>query len=308
MSLDRRLVDSIKANFARRSTSRLREIAGAVAGGPWSPEALVAAKEVLADRLAGRVQEPANPIEDDAPPEATYDPDAFAVNLLLGLAAGLVGVGGPIDFPSIDLPRASDLPIAFGHSIAWFSVASTDTPAISAALRLRAAREATWADGMEAAHAGSVYITPPVGDWTLVLGTPLFPSPDPATNAIRPLLERLGRQFEEVQYFCTHPDLGLVAWARARRGEPLRGYCWFGARNLTLWDEGSPTDEENGLGFHLVAGQPPQLDDGNGQLVPFPDDAVHQLAHHWSIDPTTISREFKVPGAGVLGHLPTGGP
>ena len=61
-----------------------------------------------------------------------------------------------------------------------------------AALGLEETRAAAWAEGIAAASQASVFVTPPLGDWTLALGAALFP-PDQAETFIKPLLERLSR-------------------------------------------------------------------------------------------------------------------
>lgn len=160
-------------------------------------------------------------------------------------------------------------------------------------LGLRAARAATWAEGIEAARQGSVFVTPPLADWTLAAGAALFP-PDRAEAFVKPLLERLSRQFGDAQYFGTHRDAGLHLWARARQGRLVRGYGWFGEKRLTLWDEGAPTKEEHTLGF--------RFSDGRSADGIVPDEScVMQLASLWSIDPTSLDEDFKEPIMGLLG-------
>src|SRR5207249_2093071 len=132
-----------------------------------------------------------------------------------------------------------DLPVPFGPKMAWLAMETTDTAAAATALGLRQATHASWGQGIEAAHHGSVFVTAPVGDWILAVGTPLFQAPDGTAAALKPLLEQLGRQFTDAQYFCNHRDVGLYVWARARRGRLVRGYGWLGAQGCTLWEEGA---------------------------------------------------------------------
>src|SRR5437879_11016934 len=120
--------------------------------------------------------------------------------------------------------------------MAWLALDTTDSEAVATALGLRDARAATGAEGIGAAYQSSVFVTPPVADWTLAAGTALFP-PDRAEAFVKPLMERLSRQFGDAQYFCTHREVELHVWARARQGRLVRGYGWLGERGLTLWDE-----------------------------------------------------------------------
>jgi hypothetical protein len=155
----------------------------------------------------------------------------------------------------------------------------------------------------------------------LAVGAALFP-PGRADDFVKPLLERLSRQFGEAQYFCTHRDFGLQVWARARGGRLVRGYGWLGRKGLTLWDEGRPTKEERDLGLRPPAAEPAQdtnitsgvlrPDDritrrGRGEDVTPPDEGgLLQLASLWSIDPTTLGEQFKEPVTGWLGDVAWG--
>lgn len=298
MSQDRRLIDSIKASFARNSLARLREIARATDRGRWTAEATAAANELLRDRLAGRAPEPEFPDDIDRPPELTSNPGALALGVLGGLLTGALVI------PYIGRTEAPDLPVPFGHDMAWLCVRGTDTAAVARAMPVYEARTATWGDGIEAAHAGAVYISPPVAEWTFAVGTPFFQPPEQTSAGVAPLLERLSREFGEAQYFAHHTEFGLCAWGRATEGRLERGYGWLAARGVTFWDVGPPTAEEDGLGFRFVAGQPPQAEtDVPDELVPLPDDGVLHLAALWSLDPSTLDAEFKEPNSGLLGTL-----
>jgi hypothetical protein len=329
MSQDRDLIDNIKANFARKSSAQLQEIMRADDPERWSAEAIAAAGEVFKDRLAGRAEEPQVAEEEPAPPYR-YGPTDIAVGALASLTGLLTG------YLIIQYYRAGrlenpDQPLPFGPRTAWLALDSTDTEAVAKALGLREVRDVNWAQGVEAAYQSSVFITPPLGDWTLAVSTALFP-PDRVEGFVKPLLERLSRQFGDAQYFCTQQDIELHAWARARKGRLVRGYGWLGQASLTLWDEGAPTKEERDLGFHFfnptsicespkqrskeerdrgghfMNGPLPEIkqsDGGAPKDLTVPDEnCVMQLALLWSIDPTTLDEAYKEPAMGLLGRVP----
>jgi hypothetical protein len=149
---------------------------------------------------------------------------------------------------------------------------------------------------MKAAHQGSVFVTPPLGDWTLAAGTALFPL-DRADTFVKPLVERLSREFGDAQFYCTQQDIGLHVWARARKGRLARGFAWLGQQNLTLWDEGKQSREERDLGFPLLVAPAVKQEDS------FPDEgSVFQLASFWSIDPMSLDAEYREPVPGLLGR------
>jgi len=308
MSHDRQLLDTIKTGFARKSSAQLQEITQARNQERWSAEAIAAAGEVLQDRIAGRAQEPRVVEEEPPPPPSPPDPYSLAF-LALGAFDGLSGFTIMPVF-GVDYAGGADpdLPVPFGPKMAWLAVDTTNTEGVAAALGLARVRAATWAEGIAAAQQSSVFVTPPLADWSLAVGAALFP-PDRAEAFVKPLLERLSRQFGDAQYFCTQRDVELHVWARARQGRLVRGYGWLGEKGLILWDEGTETKEERDLGFRFLNREPPDVAQGDERVRKgrcFPDErCVMQLAFLWSIDPTTLDQEFKEPVMGLLGGLPT---
>ncbi len=288
MSQDRTLIDAIKSRFARKAAAQLQAVVQTGPNNHWSPEAVTAAAEVLADRRAGRAIEPADPEPDEAPPEYTYDPDLLALGLFAGLVAGVVVVPYAL---REQLPEL-DMPVPFGPRMAWLAVATADTAGVASAVGVRNPRAVAWLPGVEAAHRGSVFVTPPVGDWTLAVGTPLFHTPEATAAGVTAVLATLGRQFEEVQYFASHRDVGLLAWALVRDGQLVSGFATLGER--VLWDVGTPTPDEVELGLRPAGGQP-------DRVVPLSEDDLFQLAGFWSVDPNSLGVEFAEPAEGLLG-------
>ena len=306
MSLDRDLINTIKVTFAEYSSALLSEIVQSKDQERWSLEAGAAAREVLLDRETGQNQEPlvAKQPEPDPPPYTDPANLAFMFGAMaLGAAAGFVVIPVPWRVGREADPSNADQPLFFGPGMAWLALDTTDTEAVGAALGLRGTRAVTWAQGVNAAHRASVFVTPPLGDWTLVASTALFP-PNRAEAFVKPLVERLSRQFGDAQYFCTHGEVELHIWARARKGRLVRGYGWLGQKSLTLWDEGAETKEERDLGFQFFDGGAITTEPGLHRSVSRPDeDCVMQLAYLWSIDPTTLDQHFKEPVMGLLGSM-----
>jgi len=303
MNHDRHLIDTIKTHYARKSSAQLQVIVQAKNHDRWSPEALVAAGEVLQDRLAGRAQEPQVAEEEPDPPPYHYEPGETALGVLAGLLTGYLVI------PSYKRGEHedTDLPVPFGPKMAWLALDTTDTEAVATALGLVEVRTVTWAEGINAAQQASVFVTPPLGDWTLAVGAALF-LPDRAEAFVKPLLERLSRQFGDAQYFCTNRDVELHLWARARRGQLVRGYGWFGAEGITFWDECRQTKEERDLGFQFFDGRSPAIEQTQNKKVSLPGEgAGMQLACLWSIDPTSLDEQFKEPLRGILGNIARAG-
>lgn len=310
MSLDRDLIATIKSNFTQKSSAQLQEIASANEPERWSPEAVAAARELLQERVAGGAEEPASPEPELPRPIPMPDPYSLAF-----LTLGVVGFFGLTGIAVVPVMRRReleppDVPIPFGPRMAWLAVETNDTAAVAAALRLEETHKARWAEGIEAASKGAVFVTPPLADWTLAASAALFP-PDRVETFVKPLLEQLSDDLGEAQYFGTHSDVGLQIWAKARKGRLVRGYGWLGERNLVLWNEGALTKEERDLGFRAApalastAVTPTLGTTGPPTFAP-DEHYLMQLACLWSIDPSSLDGQFMEPEKGLLGRATWG--
>lgn len=298
-SVNRKLVETIKSHFAGKSSNHLKSILSSK-NSNWSPEAFLAAEEVIQERSEGSAEEPTEPVDIDPEPDVFYNPEELVIPLLVAL------LGGKISIPYYR--RVSDeevdFPIPFGPKMAWLAIETRDTEEVAAAIGLNHIQLATWKDGLESAHRGGVFVTPPVGDWTLVLGTPLFPRPERQNLQLDSLLERVSLPFREVQYFCNHPEVDLYVWARAGGGRVSRAFAWIGSLDGLVWEIGSPTQEETNLGLVLTPGLPPRVvgDEPEG-LAPLTEQWLFQLAGYWSVDPTSLDAEFAETTSGLIGTV-----
>jgi hypothetical protein len=325
MSLDFHLVETIKTQFCRKSSAQLQAILQPADSQRWSPEAVAAAAQLLEDRQVGRAPEPPTAEEETAPPPYHYEPEDIALVLLGGLLTRYLII------PYYRTVEKPDLPLPFGPRAAWLALETTDTAAVTNALDLEDVRDCSWAEGVHAAYQAMVFVTPPLGDWTVAVSTALFP-PARVEAFVRPLLERLSRQFGEVHYFGTQQDVDLQAWARARKGQVTRGYAWLGQKGLTLWNEGTLTKEESLLGLEFLnanaicerpsqfskkagnenirvgKGRPVRDQQGDGgprvNWLRADEDSVMALASLWSIDPTSLDEHYKEPAIGQIGRAP----
>ena len=200
-----------------------------------------------------------------------------------------------------------DRPSPFGYKIAWLAMGTEEADAVAIALGMTASRMAPWVEGVAAAYdSSSVFVTPPLAGWTLAAGVSLFP-PDNTTTCVKPLLERLSLAFGDAQYFCTHRVVEAHIWARAVEGQLVRGYGWVGDQGVTVWDEGTQTQEERDLGFRFFderCSEVGQRDYWAQTDLTFPNEnCVMRLAGRWSIDPSTLDEQFTAPGLGVLGEF-----
>jgi hypothetical protein len=298
VSEDRRLFDIIRANLSRKSSADLQRIAQSEDPGQWSPEAIMAASDILRDRTEGRALEPESPEEEPILPVSP--PVPYSVGLITGFLPIFVlnGLRFGSEFAAGENP---DLPVPFGPKLAWLALDSIDTEAVVTSLDTKGAQPASWSEGIAAAALSSIFVTPPLGDWTLAVGAVLFP-PEQVDQFVKPLLERLSHQFREAQYYCTHRDVELHAWARAKEGRLVRGYAWLGQKGITLWNEGPPTAAERHLGFQFSKGGADEDIGNQNDFIP-DEESVMQIASLWSIDPTTLNEDFKEPKTGLLANV-----
>lgn len=191
-----------------------------------------------------------------------------------------------------------DLPQPFGYKCAWIAVRTGSPEAVAAALHLQEVAPSTWAEGIEAAHEGRVFVTPEIAGWVLAVGTVLADTGDEHNpDRISPVLLRLGKQFPEVQYFGTHRVVEWHAWARVLAGDFVRKFAYLGDQSVVIWQHGALTPEESRLGLVFTAAT---IDDG-----PFPDEQnVTDLAGLWSVDPTRLEDLGLPPSTGLLGVYP----
>lgn len=201
-------------------------------------------------------------------------------------------------------------PEPFGFKCAWLAIKTQDTNEVVRALELKNIRVANWTDGMEAwdEFNGEVFISPPLGEWILVIGISLPDMGDSRhPDKLTPLILKLSNVFDEVQYFGTQRTSEYHAWAKARNGVLIRAYAYVGDCGQTVCDVGEKTIEEKKLGFNFFDEKSLEARK-NGywdrEDLRYPREFdVLSIAKEWSIDTSFESEEYP-PGLGVIGLLP----
>ena len=234
----------------------------------------------------------------------------FMVGITIAVAAVVLAprmAGGRLLFDT-----EADRPCGFGYRMAWLAVRSRDTARVVEALGLVAPTPANWQTGIGVVYDrqygdSRVFVSPPVNGWTFVVGLAL---PHPVgrgfVDKATPLLERLGREFVEVQYFFSYPLIDFHAWARLIDGRIVRAFA-IGDEGI-LWNTGRPTKEEKALGLRLfeLRGVRGRKGDAGGEMILYPtEDHVMRLAARWSIDPTTLDALKADTGVGVCAFAPS---
>jgi hypothetical protein len=203
------------------------------------------------------------------------------LGILIAAALGLLGLlifamlqrdRNRAEWPPPPEASVPDRPVSFGYKIVWFAVKSHDAKKIAAVLGYRDLQPCNWKIGIDRAYGQNVFLTPPLGDWTLVVGLGL-PSADSDGSEARvtDALERLSAEFGEAQWFASHRVVDYYAWARYVNGKGVRHYSYLGERGETLRDVGT---RERFEARQELANEP----------------MVMRAAAEWSIDPLTLDK------------------
>lgn len=182
-----------------------------------------------------------------------------------------------------------DMPVPFGYKVLWYAVASTDTKKVISALGLNKPRPSTWSQGVAAAYEGKIFVTPPIKNWTLAVGTPFGATLDNEPgDFVESELRRLSKHFDEVQFFSSHRVVEAHLWSKAKEGRLVRGYCFVGDRGETTWNFGQPTMGEIEAGFENSDSYFPN------------EETVMAVAKQWSVNPCEIDQLLTEPSLGTL--------
>ena len=235
---------------------------------------------------------------------------ALVVSIIAGLAFWLgPGRAKPAKLDDPDQPQP------FGYRMAWLAIKTRETSQVVEALGLEDMRRVNWRSGISTVYDDrvaeqSVFVTTPVAGWTFIVGLAL---PQPLggrfTDLVSPLINKLGQQFAEVDYFFSSPDIEHYAWARVIDGKLMRAFAW--GDEGVIWNKGRLTKEEKALGINVLDLRALNLSTATlnefEDATVFPcEDHVIELASAWSVDPTTIDQLDLPPSTGFLATVPSG--
>lgn len=206
-----------------------------------------------------------------------------------------------------------DAPKPFGYGMAWLAIHTADTARVADVLGLAEGTRSNWNSGIGTVYddelgSSRLFLSPPVGGWTFVIGLSLPHPVGPAfVDKLTPLLFRLGQAFDDVQYYFTYPLLDFFAWARVHEGRLVRAFA-IGDEGV-IWNKGRVTPAERALGLRLfeLRGVRDREGDVGGELVLYPtEDQVLQIARSWGLDPMGLARGDVQPGQGHVVRVPQG--
>jgi hypothetical protein len=196
------------------------------------------------------------------------------------------------------------LAVNFGYKIRWFAIKSVDVDKVAQEFSLQNIRKTDWATGIEKAYQNLVFISPPVGDWTFVVGWGLSEVVS-GTESVRAKVVELSKVLGEVQYFESHRIPDAYGWVKGIDGQIVRAYFYCGERGENSLVEGEPTPVEQPYNlFNTFSEESKKSDYWDRKDIVFPDeDFVLKVAESWSIDPMSLEERDDIHGQGLLGKI-----
>jgi hypothetical protein len=196
----------------------------------------------------------------------------------------------------IELPIRvdADTPVNFGNKCMWIAVRTGDKQKVAEILGLQDITRANWQTGIEQAYDDKVFITPAVGQWTLVVGYGLnnFQAVGELEeiNGYKEKINRLSKAFGEAHFFSTHHIVEYHLWAKSVQGKSVRVYAYLGERGENIVVEGEPTSIEKNV--HLFNSFSPEAKDDvyleRADLTIPDEEFVMKIAASWSVDPNRL--------------------
>lgn len=202
-----------------------------------------------------------------------------------------------------------DTPLSFGYKCMWLAVKTSHKEKVAEILGLKETHPENWKTGIEEAYNGKVFITPQIGEWTLVVGYGLSGKNSKSeldeANSYKDKINKLSSQFGEAQFFATHRVTEYHLWAKSLNGQTVRVYSYVGEKGENILIEGQPTTVEKK--YKLVNTFSKEAKNEKyferTDLVTPDEELVMKIAANWSIDPSTLEgRKDIKPGLGILGQ------
>lgn len=194
-----------------------------------------------------------------------------------------------------------DAPVSFGYKITWIAVKTADMKKIAEVIGLKNVQECNWESGLAYAQYKSVFVSPAVGEWTLVVGHFEYGKVEYATE--KKLLLKLSAEFGEAQYFGSHRVSDYYCWMKAENGKIARLYGTM--NDGSTMAEGNPTEFEQKLNLF-----DPNCADAKHDwyweredLTSQDEDLVLELAESWSVNPAKLDQLKGIDGTGLLGVM-----
>lgn len=199
-----------------------------------------------------------------------------------------------------------DEPIGFGYKNFWIAVKSDNKEKIAEIIGLKNLRPSNWESGIAIAYKNGVFITPNIGDWTLVVGINL-PNGDSldSIEILENILNKLSSKFGEAHFFGTHRVVEYHNWMKSINGKISRIYSYIGESGENIKVFGEPTEIEKDLDLFNSFSEEANSDSyfNRGDLDYADEELVMKIANNWSINPTLLEERKDIKSElGLVGN------
>lgn len=184
-----------------------------------------------------------------------------------------------------------DSPISFGYKTSWYAVKTADNQKLIDLFNLKSIQKSNWKNGIKESYNKNVFITPPINDWTFIIGA-FIPSGDSKESAyaIQKHIEKLSLEFEEVCFYSSHRVVDFYCWAKAKNGKTNRFYSYLGETDEVIEDFGKITKIETTIfsdSSHVID-----------------EEDVLAIVANWSIPINNLEEEYQSEkGLGFIGEI-----
>ena len=191
-----------------------------------------------------------------------------------------------------DKQKIIDYPISFGYKCMWFAIKSGNKDKIISKLNYTKIDNCNWSTGIERAYKGAIFLTPKIGNWTLVYGNGITIDGGSINEieSIKNMLIKLSNEFGEAQFFNTHRIVEYHCWIKAINGKIKRAYAFLGESCKTIINEGEPTDIESKHNLINTFSEESKIDGYfDREDICFPNELLlMEIANSWSVNPSEL--------------------
>lgn len=189
------------------------------------------------------------------------------------------------------LDDTPDKPVSFGYKTSWLAVKDTNINKIVNDLNIKVIGKANWESGLSAAYnGGAVFITPPINEWTFVVGLYFDNGKD--------FVSTIAKSIPDFYYFFTERVSETHAWVSVKNKAIIRAFGYSGGNGEILFDYGSPTGEEMSLGLTFEKLRNNEWDDDT--RIPNEDDVL-AISAAWTINTLEIDNMDEKESIGIVG-------
>jgi hypothetical protein len=173
-------------------------------------------------------------------------------------------------------------------------------------LNLKNYREVNWEIGLKLAYEDGVFITPQIGEWTLITGWGMnMGGSKEEILDLEILLNGLSAEFEEAHFFGTHRVVEFQSWMKSVNGKMVRAYTYVGEQGETIRVLGEPTKaEEELILFDTLSDEAKNEEYFERTDLTYADEMlVMEIAEKWSVNPTKLTERSDIKNElGLVGN------